>query len=118
MVFRKPKGRLADLIRVDNCVLRQVPACDYLVVDWVGRKHFVELKGKHAEEGLKQIGATIPEFLERGSEEEIWCFVICSRIVTAASPGMRSEEARIRKKWKRAKIIWRSKTYEHILKEA
>ena len=116
MVFRKPKNRAADLIRIDNCVLRQEPACDYLVIDWLDRKHFVELKGRHVEEGLKQIGATIPHFLEAGSDVEFWCFVICSACAPATLPGRQVEEARIRKRWKKARICIKTKSWEHEIK--
>jgi hypothetical protein len=117
MVFRKPKNRKADLIRVDNCVLRQVPACDYLVIDWMGRKHFVELKGRHMEEGLKQIGETIPHFLVRNSAEEFWAFVICTGIAPAAQPGMQTERARIQKRWKNARVFVKTKQFEHLIQD-
>ena len=118
MVFRKPRDRTADLIRVDHCVLRQAPACDYLVIDWLDRKHFVELKGRHVEEGLKQIGATIPHFLDSGSTEEIWCFVICSACSPATLPGRQVEAARIRKRWRNASIFVKTKQWEYTINEA
>ncbi len=118
MIFRKPKNRTADLIRIDNCVLRQVLACDYLVIDWVGRKYFIELKGRHVEEGLKQIGATIPYFVVSGSREEMWCFVICSACAPATLPGRQVEEARIRNRWRNASIFVKTKQWEYTINEA
>ncbi len=117
MIFRKPANRTADKIRVDNCVLRQAPACDYLVIDWIGRKHFVELKGRHVEEGLKQIGATIPHFLVPGSTEEFWAFVICTGIAPAAQPGSQTEQARIKKRWKNGRIFVKTKQFEHPIRD-
>jgi hypothetical protein len=117
VVFRKPRGRAADMIRVDGCVVRNKPACDYLVRDWLGRQHFVELKGKHDEEALKQIEATIPLFVENDSKERFWCFVVTSGSSPANLPGIQSRKARIRGRWKYAEIVIRTNLHEHMLKD-
>jgi len=117
MVFEKPKGRVADKIRVDRCVVRNKTACDYLVRDWLGRQHFVELKGKHDEEALKQIEAKIPLFVEQGSKERFWCFVVTSGSSPATLPGIQSQMLRIRRRWKYAEIKIRTKIHKHELKD-
>ena len=114
MVFCKPTGCKADKIRIDGCVLVEKPACDYLVRDWKERQHFVELKGRHDEEALKQIEATIPHFVPVNSEERIWCFVICSGASPATRPGIQSRKRRISKKWN-ATIVIRTNVFEHKL---
>lgn len=116
MVFRKPAGCTADKIQVDGCVLPQGPACDYLVRDWKGRHHFIELKGKHDEEALKQIEATIPHFVAAGSDEKIWCFIVGSGSSPATLPGIQSRKRLIRKRWQNAEIIVRTNVHEHFLK--
>ena len=116
MVFRKPEGCAADKIQVDGCVLPQGPACDYLVRDWKGRHHFVELKGKHDEEALKQIEATIPHFVPAGSKAAIWCFVVGSGSSPATLPGIQSRKRSIRKQWENAVIFVRTNVCEHLLR--
>jgi hypothetical protein len=86
VVFRKPRGSAADKIRIDGCVVHEKPACDYLVRDWRNRHHFVELKGKHDEEALEQIEATISLFIERGSKKRFWCFIVGSGSSPPACP--------------------------------
>jgi len=117
MVFRKPKDLPADLIRIDNCVIKQASACDYLLLDWLERKHFVELKGRHVEDGLKQIEATIPHFVPSGSDEPIWCFVVCTKYPRLALPGSQKQQALIRKKWNNARIVVKTSPCEHVLTE-
>jgi hypothetical protein len=117
MVFKKPSGRVADKIRIDGCVIRNKPACDYLVRDWLGRQHFVELKGRHDEEALKQIEATIPLFVRRGSKKKFWCFVVTSGSSPASLPGIQSQILRIRKRWKYAEIKIRTNLHKHELKD-
>ena len=117
MVFEKPRGRVADKIRIDGCVVRNQTACDYLVRDWLGRQHFVDLKGKHDEDALKQIEATIPLFIEHGSKKKFWCFVVTSGSSPASLPGIQSRMARIHKRWKYAKILIRTNLHTHRLED-
>src|SRR5437899_537159 len=105
MVFLKARERTADKIQVDGCIPLPGPACDYLVRDWKGRQHFVELKGKHVEHGLKQIEATIPHFISEGSNEHIWCFVVCLRSSPASLPGRQAAQLRIVRQWNATIIV-------------
>jgi hypothetical protein len=116
MAFHKSDGRLADKIRVDGCVLKGVLSCDYLVIDWKGRMHFVELKGSNVEHALAQIEATIPHFLQAPEDGQVWCFVVCSAVPPAAAPGIQAAKLRLNKKWK-ARTIIRTARCEHTLGE-
>ena len=90
VVFSKPRRKSAEKIRIDGCVLRQEPACDYLVRDWKDRHYFVELKDGHDEHALKQIAATIPHFFGATSKESFWCLVACSGSSPRSRPGLQT----------------------------
>ena len=69
ITFLKPRGQIVDKINVDGCAMAQRTARDYLVVDWLGGKHFMELKGSGVERAFIQIEQTILHFLGRASQE-------------------------------------------------
>ena len=104
----------ADKIRVDGCVLKEGKACDYLVIDWKRRRHFVELKGRHDEAALHQIIATIPSFIE-DSGEEFWCFIACTGCSPKARPGVQNLKSKIKRSWPKARIVIRTGECEHSL---
>lgn len=115
VIFKKPQGKKAQKIRVDGCCIRQATACDYLVLDWENRYHFVELKGSNVEHALKQLSATIPSFFKAGSKAKFWCFIASTGSAPAATTGVQNKKAQIKKAWKNAVIAIRTNQYVHAL---
>lgn len=114
LVFIKPAGAIAEKIVVDGCVVRNLRACDYLVIDWRGRKHFVELKGKDVDYALRQLDATIPKFLEK-SDERIWCFVISAGTPPNISTSWQNAKLRFTRRWKNAELRIKTHACVHQL---
>lgn len=90
MIFTKAPGRFASKIRIDGCVIKERTACDYLVHDWKGRYHFVELKGCDVRKAFRQLAAAISELLPANMKDEFWCFVICSNSPLRSSTLMQN----------------------------
>jgi hypothetical protein len=114
--FRKPAKRYAQKIRVDGCVITGKSACDYLVFDWVERKHFVELKGKDVDHAFKQLASTIPFFSKMGSNDPIWCFIICSESPRTTTK-VQAQKEQFAEKF-RAHLVVRTNQYEHTLEDS
>ncbi len=115
VIFQKPQGSKADKIKIDGCYVRQATACDYLVIDWKNRHHFVELKGSNVEHALEQLKVTVSMFFDSGDPAPVWCFVASTRSAPAARPGIQNKKARIKKAWKNAVIEIRTNQHVHTL---
>jgi hypothetical protein len=113
--FEKQPKRVAQKIRVDGCVIKQKTSCDYLVLDWKQRKHFVELKGKDVDHAFEQLEATIPEFETIGSNDEIWCFIVCSESPRTTSK-VQVRKAKFAKRFS-ARLVVKTDVCEHVLTE-
>ena len=99
MIFTKPVGRRASKIKVDGCVIKNKTACDYLVYDWKGRYHFVELKGRDVEGAFAQLAASISYFFPSGAPKKFWCFIVCTKSPPNSLPSGQNAQARLKQKW-------------------
>ena len=54
-----------------NCRL-----CDFLVVDWRSKEHYVELKGKNVEHALHQLRSTISQISSTDAKSRLYCWII------------------------------------------
>ena len=115
VIFTKPMGKTADKIRVDGCMLCQQIACDYLVIDWKGRHHFVELKGSDVEHALEQIGATVLHFKDAIKAEPFWCLIACTKVPPVIRASLQNSRLKFTRKWKKAEIKIKADTYVHVL---
>jgi len=113
MRFCKPPTRSARKIRIDGCVIKNALACDYLIIDWRERKHFVELKGKDVDYAYEQLEATIPKFTFLGANDVIWCFIVCSE-APATTPKVQIRKAQFAKRF-RAQLTVKTDFCEHVL---
>lgn len=103
MRFGNPGAQPLDVISVDQCWLKQQPACDYLILDWKERLYLVELKGSDIAKAYKQLHAMLVALVPASFTEAISCFVIANKVPSA----VQAEVKNIKKKMKR----WRSVTF-------
>ena len=113
MVFINSARKQVEKIRVDGCVLRQVLACDFLVIEYSGSEHFIELKGKNVAHALKQLEATIPLLSKNRTDQPNYAWIISSEAPSIQS-GFQIQKARFIKAFK-VKLIVRTNLGQHTL---
>jgi hypothetical protein len=113
MRFCKADREIARKITVDGCVIKNALACDFLVINWRDRKHFVELKGKDVDHAYEQLEATIPLFAFLGANDVIWCFIVCSE-APATTPKVQIKKAQFAKRF-RARLTVKTAFCEYTL---
>lgn len=101
MVFVKNPSRIAEKIRIDDCVITEGRRCDYLVRDWKDRHHFVELKGKKVLDAFDQIEGTVAHILPKDGtpRPQAWGFIITSRVAPAEQTVIQVRKAKLKKRW-------------------
>ena len=59
MTFRNAGRSRVRRIRIDGCVLKDEPACDYLLINSCDEERYIELKGSDVRRAFEQIENTI-----------------------------------------------------------
>jgi hypothetical protein len=120
ITFLNPAKRLLTKYVIDGCrPLRGLLAdpmcqlCDYLVVDWRSREHYVELKGSRVEHALNQLSSTISQLSSTSPTDRVFCW-----IVTTESPSTQSKFQVLKAKFEKrlnARVVIRTNRCEHTL---
>ncbi len=61
ITFLNPKKRKVRKIAVDGHVPIKGKRCDYLLIDFAQKEHYIELKGSRVEHGIEQIESTVQQ---------------------------------------------------------
>lgn len=97
ITFLNPDRNPVRKIKIDESNLIEGMQCDYLLIDQTELDHFVELKGRHTKDAVKQIIATATAIPRAPGQVE--CFgVIVSRKNPLAASEVQQEKKRLRKK--------------------
>ena len=67
-------------IKIDGCVPIPGLGCDYLIITWTERQHFVELKGTDVRHAVRQLVSTIKELHGRRPEEPVFAWVVSRKV--------------------------------------
>jgi len=99
LYFDNPRREPFIKITVDGCVVKKsAPGsrCDYLVLDPVGKEHYVELKGQKVLEAEDQLESSIRRLSANPTGGAKRCFIITSRV-----PQLTSDIQRMKRRFKR-----------------
>ena len=93
LTFLNPKARIVSKYSVDKCPAlnralgsRSPKLCDFLIIDWRGEEHYVELKsGSHAEDALAQIESTIQVLRSKENKADLFGWILARGIPSNSS---------------------------------
>jgi len=97
-----PNERWVEKVLVDGCAITDAACCDWAVEvdDHVSREEiFIELKGTHISEAVKQIEATIARLSSNPAEMKKRCLVVSNRY-TVTKRWFRRQQRRFQKDYK------------------
>ena len=75
-------------VEVDGCYISEGRKCDFLfeiIEDEVKEVFYVELKGKHIEDAIEQLEATLKACLELHKSVPRSCYIVASRVPKAST---------------------------------
>ena len=89
-VFRinNPSRLGINTVKVDGCYISEGKRCDYLfeiIDDALRNVLYVELKGKHIEEAIEQLSATLHVCLSIHEHLPRHCYIVASRVPKAST---------------------------------
>lgn len=100
-IFENRDKEEFEKIRVDNCLIKQETAADWIISHKQKGAIVVELKGCHVERAIKQIYATIDFWLGyRSGQKNPAALVVCSKY-PSFDTEVRKEKRKFRKKYHR-----------------
>jgi len=100
-VFRINNSSLfsINLVKVDGCYIKKGRRCDYLfeILDSdIIKVFYIELKGKHLEDAIEQLGETLKYCLGIHKGIDRSCYIVASRV-----PKASTSTQKIKKEFKR-----------------
>ena len=110
MFFSISNGKKIQKIHIDNCVLKEGKKCDWMLLTDKQYEYFIELKGQHISEAVKQLENTIYQLSDNLKKQQRISFII-----THIRPKMNPKIQILKSKFKRlynSKLIIKNSPYE------
>jgi len=111
-VLANPNRVRVQVVDVDGCAITDGQRCDWLFLPPGGKEIYLELKGRHVGEGIRQLEATISRLSADKGGVPKYCYLVPTSVRRPMRTEIQVAKDRFDRQY-RAKLIVKAKQAEH-----